>query len=353
MTTGDRATTGIGSLPHHNIDAAITYSFKLGIPFLPQIPIRNAWEFMIAQALEGIPGLQVEKDGSIELNSEVWQSRSQELDAKLAEAFRKSSTDKNAFEDFEPSPSISSCWQPFVWELEENHVPMAKVQIAGPLTCQWVLKTPELGTQIFRLILARSLAMTRRLQKMGIQPLLFLDEPGLYAFSAANPHHVLAMRELEILIQTLRKEGVLVGLHCCSNTDWNQLLALPLHVLSLDAELSLKALLHSSGLASTGTAGIADIGRALEKFIASGGRLALGVVPTARSSVLQSLSVEDLYTKLSETFSQQWPDRPEFVRKILNEAIYTPACGLALHSVADAELVLETLNDVYDYGKSR
>jgi hypothetical protein len=52
-------TTGIGSLPHHNIDAALSFSFKTGIPFLPQIPIRNPWEYMIAQALENLPGLQV------------------------------------------------------------------------------------------------------------------------------------------------------------------------------------------------------------------------------------------------------------------------------------------------------
>lgn len=36
-------TTAIGSLPHHNVDAALAFSFQLGIPFLPQIPIRNSW----------------------------------------------------------------------------------------------------------------------------------------------------------------------------------------------------------------------------------------------------------------------------------------------------------------------
>src|SRR5690242_12697554 len=70
-----RRTTGIGSLPHHNVDAALEHSFRMGVPFLPQIPIRNPWEFMIAQALEGLPGLQVEKDGSVSLDAAVWAGR--------------------------------------------------------------------------------------------------------------------------------------------------------------------------------------------------------------------------------------------------------------------------------------
>src|SRR4051794_21067651 len=61
-------TTGIGSLPHHNVDAALAYSLRFGIPFLPQIPMRNAWEFMIAQALEDLPGLRVDDDGTATLD---------------------------------------------------------------------------------------------------------------------------------------------------------------------------------------------------------------------------------------------------------------------------------------------
>ena len=33
-------------------DAALAFSFSMDVPFLPQIPIRNPWEYMIAQALE-------------------------------------------------------------------------------------------------------------------------------------------------------------------------------------------------------------------------------------------------------------------------------------------------------------
>ena len=67
MTIGNEQlpqTTAIGSLPHHNADAALEYSFRHGIPFLPQMPVRNPWEYMIPQALEGLPGLEVSREGA-------------------------------------------------------------------------------------------------------------------------------------------------------------------------------------------------------------------------------------------------------------------------------------------------
>jgi hypothetical protein len=338
MTIGK--TTGSGSLPHHNADAALAYSLRMDIPFLPQIPIRNPWEFMIAQALEGLPGLQADADGSVTLNTDVWMARASGFSKHLDEAFRSD----ERLEDFEPAPSISSCWQPFVWELEERQARLAKIQIAGPMTAQWALglrdgsgrevapqtfreKNPELSTQIFRLVLARALAMCKRLKRVGIQPLLYLDEPGLYGFSVGNPRQVLALQELKLLVQALGKEGVQVGIHCCSNTDWDAVLGLPIHYLSLDAALSLGSLLAR--------------GPALERFIGNGGRLSLGVIPTGRSPVLHSLDPHALYEQLVSQLRSRWPGSPELVDQVLEQALYTPACGLALQSVADAELVLE------------
>src|SRR3954463_3694303 len=100
------STTCIGSLPHHNVDAALEYSFRLGIPFLPQIPIRNPWEYMIAQALEGLPGLQVERDGEVKLNFDVWKDRSAAFQKRLDEALANRAND--AFETYEPSAASSS-----------------------------------------------------------------------------------------------------------------------------------------------------------------------------------------------------------------------------------------------------
>jgi len=344
MTTTARipATTGIGSLPHHNIDAALEFSFRMGIPFLPQIPIRNPWEYMIAQALEGLPGLQAEADGSVSLNLDVWNSRAHAFQKKLDQAFADADRNFAAFEAFEPSGSACSGWLPFLWELREQGKTAGKVQIAGPITAQWTMRIkdgtpadqhPDLTTQVYRLVLARSLAMIRRLRAEKIEPILFLDEPGLYAFSPQNPKHMLAAQELRLLIQSLRKEGAKVGLHCCSNPDWAWVFGLGLDIVSLDVDLSLDAALA------------ADQGKAVETFLAGGGRLALGIIPTARSAVLHSLDVRDLFGKLNAKLLKRWESKPEQARKVLREALYTPACGLALHTTGDAELVLATLTE--------
>jgi hypothetical protein len=212
------------------------------------------------------------------------------------------------------------------------------------MTCQWALrlsdgksldKYPDISGQIFRLVLARSLAMTRRLQSAGITPILFLDEPGLYAYSPSNPKHLATFQELKLMVQTLRKEGAIVGLHCCSNTDWKSVLGMELNSLSLDTSLSLESLLATAR-------------EQLLAFLKRGGRMSFGVIPTGRSPALHSLNARELYDGLATKWSEGLGDS-ELAAKSLREALYTPACGLALQSIPDAELISDTLNEVFKY----
>ena len=336
-----RRTTGIGSLPHHNIDTALEYSFKFGLPFLPQIPIRSPWEFMIAQALEGLPGLLLQElpvnKTNAHLDLETWKAQSHLLDLKLKAAFDHSD-DPQAFQPFEPSATALSCWQPFLWELVERNISIAKIQIMGPLTAQWVLTgnhpaTPELTTQILQLILARSIAMTRRMISSGIQPVLYFDEPGFYLLNPDEPRHVLALQELKLVVQTLRREGATVGLHCCSNTAWEAILDLGLDILSIDTALSLKSAL--SGRAR----------EQMQRFLENGGTLSLGIIPTDSPATLAGLDSRGI---VEETLAMLLdPLDTTSVQRILQTALFTPACGLGLHSCLDAELILEKLNEVY------
>ncbi len=338
-----RKTTGIGSLPHHNVDTALDFTFKFGIPFLPQIPIRNPWEFMIPQALEGLPGLQVDREGIATLNLTVWESQSHILAQKLEKAFR--SNQKDAFEAFEPSSATSSCWQPFLWEIQEREIPVAKIQIAGPLTAHWALKIkegsrpdqhPELVNQIYRLVLARALAMVNRMISSSIQPILFLDEPGLYGLTLNQPKSVMSLQELKLMIQTLKKAGAIVGLHCCSNTAWESVLNLGMDILSIDTSLSLSAALSTQG------------GTSLKAYVQNGGSLALGVIPTTRTSALQTLQAELLAQDLREQFLSAWGNTTDLADRILEKSFFSPACGLAFQSTSDVELILEKLDEVYE-----
>lgn len=333
------STTAIGSLPHHNIDSALEFSFKTDVPFLPQIPIRNPWEYMIAQALEGIPGLEIDKEGGVLLDIDVWNGRSKAFNEKLLSAYSHAAN-RDAFSAFEPSSAASSSWQPFLWELEERKSKFAKIQLAGPLTSQWVLrlkdgspaeKQTDLGAQIYRLVLARALAMARRLQALSIQPIFFLDEPGLYALSMSNPRHVMSVQELKLMLNALAKEDVLVGIHCCSSTDWKIVLSMGIHFLSIDTHLSLGTLLEHT--------------ESIETFLSGGGRFSFGVIPTSRDpEKIHALNAKALMDELRLTLTKALPSKT--VDKILSEALFTPACGLALHSPSEAEAVLGILNQL-------
>ncbi len=334
--------SGIGSLPHPYIDAAIQFSFSHSIPFLPQLPARNPQEFMVNQALDLMPGLTSRSGGLVEIDAAVWTKQSQRLGTYLEKAFSATNAHWAAFDRFEPSPGVWSCWTPFLWELEERRTPFAKIQIAGPMTCQWALRLADggfadrdvlVGTQVFRLILARAIAMCRRLRAIGVVPLLILDEPGFYGFSSSNPRQKLALEELRIFLIALKKEEVLLGIHCCSNTEWTSLLGLPIDILSLDVNLSLPFLLNQT--------------QAVESFLARGGRLALGIVPTGSHALkLRSFEPRLLWRDMASLVSAAFGNNPVLSRRLLTEALYTPACGLALHSVQDAEAILSHLVEI-------
>ena len=178
-----------------------------------------------------------------------------------------------------------------------------------------------------KLVLARAMAMVRALRETGAHPVLFLDEPGLYAFDKKDPQHLIALQELRIVLLALRKEGATVGIHCCSNTDWSSLLQLELDVLSIDAKLSLGSLLsHRAAFAA---------------FVDAGRRLSLGIIPTNLDA---SYQVSELVNAVLHTFEQH-DVGPERVQRVLASALLTPACGLALRTVSDAERTFADLEE--------
>ena len=57
------ATTGIGSLPHSQLELALQMALQVDVPYLPQLPAGNPSEFMIPGALDGLPGLRYDAEG--------------------------------------------------------------------------------------------------------------------------------------------------------------------------------------------------------------------------------------------------------------------------------------------------
>jgi hypothetical protein len=322
------ATTGIGSLPHTQQELALQMALQLDLPFCPQLPVGNPGEFMIPAALEGLPGLSFDAEGVCVVDVAAWQPERERFGLSIEQALQSGN-----LEAFEPTAQSCRSWKPFLWELEHRKLAFAKAQMAGPTTVRWVARTKDgrpasevepLDQQIFRLSLARCLAMVRAMRKTGCTPVFFVDEPGLYAFERNNPRHLLALSELKVLAVALQREGALVGVHCCSNTEWKNLLDLNLDLLSIDVRLSLDAVLEERD--------------AVARFLAGGSVLSLGIIPTDLASTYQVTElVESVEAALRATLP---PDR---LPQLLAQLPVTPACGLAMRTVIDAERVFDEL----------
>src|SRR5215472_2203747 len=178
------ATTGIGSLPHSQLELALQMAFQVDIPYVPQLPSSDPSEFMIPGALDGLPGLRFDAEGLCSVDIDEWQKQREAFGASIESAL--SSGDLKAFE---PSPRACRAWKPFLWEVANRKLAFAKAQIAGPATVRWATKTSvgtavsnvaDLDQQILRLLLAKSLAMAKAVRRAAATPI------GIYCSISAS-----------------------------------------------------------------------------------------------------------------------------------------------------------------------
>ncbi|MFM2153076.1 MAG: hypothetical protein RL199_1511 [Pseudomonadota bacterium] len=313
-------TTAIGSLPHTALEPALQLALMQSVPAVPQLPRLSPAEFMLSQAVEGFPGAKAE-EGRVVVDLAAFEAGRGGLVERVEAALA------GDLSPFEPSPQVWRAWRPFLWEVGHRQLRMAKAQLAGPLTVQWATtlddgrplsERPDVASLLARLVLVRALAMVRAIAATGAKPLFFFDEPGMYAYDKRRVGHVVDLQRLGLDLAALRQAGALTGVHCCGQTDWAGLMALPLDVLSLDAGLSLDAVLALP---------------ALEGFLARGGRLALGVVPT---HTVDPAPVDEVIRSVRERLGDR-------AGAVLAGAFVTPACGLALKSIPEAQNAYDAL----------
>ena len=180
----------------------------------------------------------------------------------------------------------------------------AKAQLAGPVTVGAYARTDHATEQVA----AKAVVLCRSLQLANVTPIIFLDEPGLGLGAFPTP-------PLEFVRRSVSQAGGLVGVHCCAQTRWAELLALDFDVISLDARLSLDALLEDRG---------AWLG-----FLERGGTLCLGIIPTNAGARYE---VNELCDSVEASLRATTPA----FKQALSRMMLSPACGLVLHTAAEA-----------------
>src|SRR5262245_35293489 len=299
----------IGSLPHGDVDEAV--AFVLGsqprLPAAPSLPRRSPVEGMIAQAAWGIAGVLVLPDGSL-LVDEAAIHPDEPVDGGL---------------DGEPFVGLRA----FLAAITGRVAPF-KVQLTGPVTLGLALHAVGVSRERAFAVAAkavstrtRAVLQAARQAAPGATPLVFLDEPGLTA--ALDPGFPLGLDDtLDLVSSALAaiEERAIGGLHCCGRADWPVVLQAGPQMLSLPVD-----------------AGAADHPGAFADYLDRGGWLAWGAVPTDRPL---GEGPEILWRRLVTEWDAlaEGGCQPEL---LVEQALITPACGLAGMAVAQAAHVVE------------
>ncbi|MFA5062901.1 MAG: methionine synthase [Candidatus Omnitrophota bacterium] len=326
--------TGVGSLPYTDAASALDLIFKYvpGVPFWPQLPKRDFREGMVAQFSENLPCLRIQNTDII-------------FDPKNREKELEAFYEKVIFEDldyFRISDNFALGLHKFYQRLGDSdlsRIDFIKIQVTGPFTFLASINDENgvslLYDRIFRQAIIKALNMKLRWQvqlfrKFDKPIIAFIDEPYLAAFGSAY-----APISREDVINGLIEfaEGlsrdVLLGVHCCGNTDWSMFIDTPgVGLINFDAfGFQDKFILYSEGLKS---------------FLKRGGIICWGIVPTQEFGAGEN--AQALTARLRQSID-------ELVKKGLEEKLLleslmiSPSCGLGTLEPQKAEQILRLLSE--------
>ena len=307
---GNLLTTGMGILPHREIEPALAVAMKVDIPFWPQLPRMNYFEDMYVQAGENFPGIVVEPgERRIFFSTEKFYA---ELENALL------NLENEAF--FRISPQFSATYHRFLSQ-DLSAYPSIRGQLEGPVSFglnvldenkKSLIFNDEARPLLFDFMARKANAQLRELKAKNPRAFLFIDEPGLqYIFSALSGYTPdMARGDFEGFFAGIEHPR---GIHLCGNPDWDFLLHLDIDILSFNAFNSGEIFVKYR----TGIKG----------FLDRGGMLGWGLVPANTDEFDQSSPeglihhIESLWRELEKAgFDLGW---------LLSQSILMPAtCAL-------------------------
>ncbi len=334
-------TTGIGSLPHSDAGQALGLVFKYcpQIPFWPQLPKRDVREGMVAQFLQRLPIPQTPNGDLFASGAFAYPSEEKRLEEFYEKIINKD------IDYFQISRDYAAGLYAFKEKLKEEknllkNIKFIKCQITGPFTSAASVKDEEgvayLHNPVFMQVFIKGLVMKALWQikffwEFGKKIILFLDEPYLGCFGSAytpiNREDVI--RALSDLAEGIKSQDVLLGVHCCGNTDWSIFTDIPgIDIISFDAFSYLdKLLLYADNL---------------NNFFKRDGILCWGIVPTQEPSGKETpQSLAKMISAGIEILAKKGVTRELLIENL----IISPACGLGTLDVSKAQGIFELLSE--------
>ena len=323
-------TTGIGSLPHKNPDAACRLVLEsVDIPFWPQLPHLSFREFMIPQYAEGLPFLHIDED-----KERIWVVRD---DGDQLIHFYETYT-----EDWQSplSEYVAKGLHVFLRMIEGKQFRFLKGQVTGPLTFTLGLKDAD-GRYIFFDEELREISLLLLKGKVRWQidvlkqsadtVIIFIDEPilsalGTSGYLGVDPSE--ALRLLRETVSAVESAGAVPAIHCCGKADWPMIIQSNVKIINFDAyEYSETISLYPQEFTD---------------FLKAGGYLAWGIIPTTEAIVTEHVkSIKNRFDKQMEMLAHSIPSE-----LLHSQILFTPACGAGSRSTDEAVKVFEMLTEL-------
>ncbi len=324
-------TTGIGSLPDIGEKEAlqlIENTFPI-CPHWPQFPTRREEYFssQFLQPLAELGMLKREKGNNPRIlnHAEDFMDRAAEFYNLYLEYVEGNSLGSR----FSVPEESARGFYAFLHHLEERGTGDAlfvKGQLVGPLTAGIQVYDEEGNSAFFdsqlRDLIVKTLEMDvawqiRELKNLGLPAIIFLDEGLMHAYGHKEFLSLKAewiVDSFTSLIDTIKREGAIPGIHACSMADWSILLKSGPEIINLDVYNYFTSLLSVSDELNT--------------FMEKGGHIAWGITPVFDACYEET--PESLKEKLFKYMERLCSNGVE-EKLLFQQMIITPSCGTGLY----------------------
>jgi hypothetical protein len=343
----------IGSLPVESYELAMELILKhsSSIPLWPQLP-RKPREGMVRQFLTGFPGL-VDDDDKYYIDTS-----SNDFETEMASFYEdffavEAQLEAIGSSRFQLGHDSASGFFTFLKSIQSSTAKYAalKGQVTGPVTTGIgvmdekgtpILYDDNLRDILIKLLGLKGLWQAEEMRKINpaLQPIIFIDEPGIVSFGSTGFSGVtmeMVSESVAEVIDFIRKNGALAGIHICANGDWGPALSSAADIISFDAYFYFDNFILYK--------------EQLTQFLKRGGILAWGIVPTGDPLVIEKETTSSLYAKWREQltilssfgFSEA---------ELMQQTLIAPSCGTGSLTPELAEKVLVMTAEVSDLAKS-
>ncbi|MGF7185078.1 hypothetical protein GGQ84_001164 [Desulfitispora alkaliphila] len=340
---GNFSATGIGSLPHRDVDEAnrlIRDCFSK-IPHWVQLPMRSYNEGFINQYLESLIKLELVK--TVEGKTPQFDTESDSWLEQLTAFYElhiRAEVEEEALNYFGFSKNSALGFYSYLDKVKSGYfedIVAVKGQVSGPVTLGLQVTEHNRRSSYYnsqlRDVLVKTLAnhakwQTKKLVETGYPAVVFVDDPGLYSLGLST--HITLTKEqvledLKAIFNAVQEAGGIPGSHTCAKTDWPMLLDSGIKVVNFDAYQYFSSL--------------AVYPEEIDAFLKKGGILAFGIVPT--SEYLIKETVDSLYKKLFNQLNQL-VKKGVNEKRLMEQIMITPSCGAGALNIDLSIQVYET-----------